>query len=123
MLRGLLGGAGAALAAFLFTSTLLASGLAGVVGLIVAMLSGHPGRFAGGGGWGGGSWGGEAASAVVVDSAVVAAGAAAVAVPVAVALREAGDDPTSVPSCMFAVGTSRVPASHAAGDHRGHRGR
>ncbi|OOD03708.1 TPM domain-containing protein, partial [Stenotrophomonas maltophilia] len=57
-LRGLLGGAGAALAAFLFTSTLLASGLAGVVGLIVAMLSGHPGRFAGGGGWGGGSWGG-----------------------------------------------------------------
>ncbi|PSD11571.1 dehydrogenase, partial [Stenotrophomonas maltophilia] len=50
-LRGLLGGAGAALAAFLFTSTLLASGLAGVVGLIVAMLSGHPGRFAGGGGW------------------------------------------------------------------------
>ncbi|PZT11671.1 dehydrogenase, partial [Stenotrophomonas maltophilia] len=56
-LRGLLGGAGAAVAAFLFTSTLLASGLAGVVGLIVAMLSGHPGRFAGGGGWGGGSWG------------------------------------------------------------------
>ena len=57
-LRGLLGGAGAAVAAFLFTSTLLASGLAGVVGLVVAMLSGHPGRFAGGGGWGGGSWGG-----------------------------------------------------------------
>ncbi|WP_240657115.1 TPM domain-containing protein, partial [Stenotrophomonas indicatrix] len=54
-LRGLLGGAGAAVAAFLFTSTLLASGLAGVVGLVVAMLSGHPGRFAGGGGWGGGS--------------------------------------------------------------------
>ncbi|MGE8286048.1 MAG: TPM domain-containing protein [Stenotrophomonas lactitubi] len=57
-LRGLLGGAGAAVAAFLFTSTLLASGVAGVVGLVVAMLSGHPGRFAGGGGWGGGSWGG-----------------------------------------------------------------
>jgi len=57
-LRGLLGGGGAALAAFLFTSALLASGIAGVVGLIVAMLSGHPGRFAGGGGWGGGSWGG-----------------------------------------------------------------
>lgn len=57
-LRGLLGGGGAALAAFLFTSTLLASGVAGVVGLVVAMLSGHPGRFAGGGGWGGGSWGG-----------------------------------------------------------------
>ncbi len=53
-LRGLLGGGGAALAAFLFTSTLLASGLAGIVGLIVAMLSGHPGRFAGGGGRSGG---------------------------------------------------------------------
>ncbi|WP_349985559.1 YgcG family protein [Stenotrophomonas sp. WHRI 8082] len=56
--RGLIAGGGAALAAFLFTSLLLASGIAGLVGLLMAVTSGHPGRFAGGGGWGGGSWGG-----------------------------------------------------------------
>jgi len=60
--RGLMAGGGAALAAFLFTSLLLASGIAGVVGLLVAVTSGHPGRFAGGGGWGGGSWGGGGGS-------------------------------------------------------------
>ncbi|MEN5427870.1 TPM domain-containing protein [Stenotrophomonas pennii] len=56
--RGLIAAGGAAVVAFLFTSLLLASGIAGIVGLLMAVTSGHPGRFAGGGGWGGGSWGG-----------------------------------------------------------------
>jgi len=56
--RGLIAGGGAAVVAGLFTSLWLAGGLAGLVALIVAMLSGHPARFAGGGGFGGGSWGG-----------------------------------------------------------------
>lgn len=57
-LRGLIAGGGAAVAAFLFTSLLLASGVAGLVGLLMAVTSGHGGRFAGGGGWGGGGFGG-----------------------------------------------------------------
>jgi len=62
-LRALLGGGGAAVAAFLFTSLLLASGLAGLIGLFLGASSGRAGRFArnsgwGGGGFGGGSWGG-----------------------------------------------------------------
>lgn len=62
-LRALLGGGGAAVAAFLFTSLWLASGLAGLIGLFVGFSSGRAGRFArntgwGGGGFGGGSWGG-----------------------------------------------------------------
>jgi len=59
-LRGVIAAGGAAVVAFLFTSLLLASGVAGIVGLLMAVTSGHPGRFAGGGGWGGGggSWGG-----------------------------------------------------------------
>ena len=59
--RALLGGAGAALAAFVFTSLWLASGLAGLVGLVIALSSGRAGAFARGGGWGGGiggGWGG-----------------------------------------------------------------
>jgi len=61
--RALLGGGGAAVAAFLFTSLWLASGLAGLIGLFVGFSSGRAGRFArnsgwGGGGFGGGSWGG-----------------------------------------------------------------
>ncbi|NIJ67895.1 TPM domain-containing protein [Xanthomonas sp. 60] len=57
-LRGLAAGAGAAVVAFLFTSLLVASGIAGVVGLLIAVTSGHPARFARGGGWGGGGFGG-----------------------------------------------------------------
>jgi uncharacterized protein len=63
-LRGLLGGAGAAVAAFLFTSLWLASGLAGLVALFIGLSSSKAGRFArsggwgGGGGFGGGGWGG-----------------------------------------------------------------
>lgn len=57
-LRGLAAGAGAAVVAFLFTSLLVASGIAGVVGLLMAVTSGHPARFARGGGWGGGGFGG-----------------------------------------------------------------
>ncbi len=61
--RALLGGGGAAVAAFLFTSLWLASGLAGLIGLFVGFSSGRVGRFArnsgwGGGGFGGGGWGG-----------------------------------------------------------------
>lgn len=63
--RALLGGGGAAVAAFLFTSLWLASGLAGLIGLFVGMSSGRVGRFARSGGWGGGGgfgggggWGG-----------------------------------------------------------------
>jgi uncharacterized protein len=56
--RALLGGGGAALAAFLFTSLLLASGVAGLIGLFVGASSGRVGRFARNSGWGGGGWGG-----------------------------------------------------------------
>jgi uncharacterized protein len=63
-LRGLVGGGGAAVAAFLFTSLWLASGLAGLIALFIGLSSGKVGRFArsggwgGGGGFGGGGWGG-----------------------------------------------------------------
>ncbi|MCF7749521.1 TPM domain-containing protein [Bacillus subtilis subsp. subtilis] len=55
--RALLGGGGAAVAAFLFTSLWLASGLAGLIGLVVGLSSGRAGAFARSGGWGGGGWG------------------------------------------------------------------
>ncbi|WP_282297476.1 TPM domain-containing protein, partial [Stenotrophomonas sp. PS02289] len=57
-LRAVLGGGGAAVAAFLFTSLWLASGVAGVIGLIISLSSGRAGRFARNTGWGGGGWGG-----------------------------------------------------------------
>jgi len=57
-IRGVIAAGGAALVAFLFTSLLLASGIAGFVGLLMAVTSGHPARFAGRGGWGGGGFGG-----------------------------------------------------------------
>lgn len=57
-LRALLGGGGAAVAAFLFTSLWLASGLAGLIGLFVGFSSGRAGRFARNSGWGGGGFGG-----------------------------------------------------------------
>jgi len=54
-LRALLSGAGAGVAAFLFTSLLVASGAAAVVGLLVGLTStGRGGVFARNGGWGGG---------------------------------------------------------------------
>lgn len=56
--RALLGGGGAAVAAFLFTSLWLASGLAGLIGLFVGFSSGRVGRFARNSGWGGGGFGG-----------------------------------------------------------------
>jgi uncharacterized protein len=56
--RALLGGGGAAVVAFLFTSLWLASGLAGLIGLFVGLSSGRAGAFARNGGWGGGGgWG------------------------------------------------------------------
>ncbi|MEA5122548.1 TPM domain-containing protein [Xanthomonas floridensis] len=45
-------------AALLFTSLLLASAGAAVIGLLAGLASGSPGRFVGGGGWGGGGFGG-----------------------------------------------------------------
>lgn len=57
-LRGVIAGGGAALVAFAFTSLLVASGVAGFVGLLMAVSSAHPARFAGGSGWGGGGFGG-----------------------------------------------------------------
>ncbi|HAI46864.1 hypothetical protein D3C87_823160 [compost metagenome] len=58
-LRALLGGGGAALAAFLLTSLWIASGVAGLIGLFLGVSSGRAGAFARNGGWGGGSgWGG-----------------------------------------------------------------
>lgn len=56
--RALLGGGAAAVAAFLFTSLWLASGLAGLIGLFVGFSSGRVGRFARNSGWGGGGFGG-----------------------------------------------------------------
>ncbi len=58
-LRALLSGAGAGLAAFLFTSLVVASGAAAVVGRLVGLTAaGRGGAFARSGGWGGGGWGG-----------------------------------------------------------------
>ncbi|WP_434989432.1 TPM domain-containing protein [Xanthomonas melonis] len=52
--RALLTGIAAGGAALLFTSLLLASAGAAVIGLLAGLVSGSPGRFVGGGGWGGG---------------------------------------------------------------------
>jgi len=58
-LRALASGAGAGAAAFLFTSLVVASGAAAVVGLLVGLTSaGRGGVFARSGGWGGGGGGG-----------------------------------------------------------------
>ena len=59
--RALLSGAAAGLAALLFTSLFVASGLAAVVGFLVGLMSVSPGsvvRHGGWGGWGGGGFGG-----------------------------------------------------------------
>ncbi|MBB4130774.1 TPM domain-containing protein [Xanthomonas sp. 3075] len=57
-LRALLTGVAAGGAALLFTSLLLASVGAAVIGLLAGLASGSPGRVVGGGGWGGGGFGG-----------------------------------------------------------------
>ena len=65
-IRALLSGAAAGGAALLLTSLFFASGLAGLIGLLLGLSSGTPGRFVrhggwggwGGGGFGGGGWGG-----------------------------------------------------------------
>ncbi|PPU77518.1 YgcG family protein [Xanthomonas sp. NCPPB 1638] len=56
--RALLTGIAAGGAALLFTSLLLASTGAAVIGLLAGLASASPGRFVGGGGWGGGGFGG-----------------------------------------------------------------
>jgi len=65
-IRALLSGVAAGGAALLLTSLFFASGLAGLIGLVLGLSSGTPGRFVrhggwggwGGGGFGGGGWGG-----------------------------------------------------------------
>jgi len=57
-LRALLTGVAAAGAALLLTSLFVPSGLAGVIGLLLGLTSGTPGRFVNHGGWGGGGFGG-----------------------------------------------------------------
>ncbi len=57
-IRGVLAGAAAGGVAWLVSSLLLASGLAGFAGLLVGLSSASPGRYVGGGGWGSGGFGG-----------------------------------------------------------------
>jgi len=57
-LRALLSGVAAGGTALLFTSLLFASAGAAVIGFLVGLASGSPGRFVGGGGWGAGGLGG-----------------------------------------------------------------